>query len=63
VDYVLKTGRAIVAIEVTSGRRKLALPGMEAFEKTFRPRRKLLVGGQGISVEEFLERPAGAWAA
>ena len=63
VDYVLKTGRAVVAIEVTSGRRKLALPGMDAFEKTFRPRRKLLVGGQGISVEEFLERPAGAWLA
>jgi hypothetical protein len=37
------------------------LPGMEAFAKHFKPKRKLLVGGQGIALDEFLSKPAGHW--
>jgi predicted AAA+ superfamily ATPase len=47
VDYVLRAGRRVIAVEVTSGRKKEALPGMDAFDKAFRPSRRLLVGGQG----------------
>lgn len=61
VDYVVRSGRTLVAIEVTSGRRKDALPGMAAFSEAFRPTRRLLVGGQGVPVEAFLARPAEAW--
>lgn len=61
VDYVVRRGRTVVAIEVTSGRRKGSLPGMAAFARAFRPARRLLVGSQGIPVEEFLSRPAEAW--
>lgn len=61
VDFVLRSGKSIVAIEVKSGRSRAELPGMEAFKKTFHPKRTLLVGGQGISVEEFLEKPATYW--
>lgn len=61
VDFVVRRGRTVVPIEVTSGRRKGSLPGMAAFARAFRPARRLLVGGQGIPLEEFLSRPAEAW--
>lgn len=61
VDYVGRRSRAPTAIEVTSGRRKGSQPGMEAFANAYAPRRRLLVGGQGIPVEEFLALPADRW--
>ncbi|MBI5200010.1 MAG: ATP-binding protein [Elusimicrobia bacterium] len=61
VDFVLKTKGMIVALEVTSSRKKDSLPGLAAFGKEFQPRRKLLVGGQGIPLEEFLTTPPEAW--
>ncbi len=61
VDYVVRTGKQSVAIEVTSSRRKDALPGLGAFDAAFRPHRKLLVGGQGIPIDEFLAMPAAQW--
>ena len=61
VDFVLHQGKTAVALEVKSGRRRESLSGMEAFAKQFRPKRKLLVGGQGIPLEEFLLQPAAHW--
>jgi len=61
VDFVLRQGKTTVAIEVKSGRRRESLPGMEAFTAQFKPQRKLLVGGQGIDVAEFLMNPASHW--
>jgi predicted AAA+ superfamily ATPase len=61
VDFVLHRGKTTVAIEVKSGRRRESLAGMEAFGRQFKPRRKLLVGGQGIPLEEFLTQPAEYW--
>ena len=61
VDFVVRAGRRIVAIEVKSGRAPQALPGMAAFAEAFRAQRTLLVGGDGIPVEEFLARPATDW--
>jgi len=61
VDFVARSGRRIVAIEVKSGRRREAQPGMKAFMETFKPDRALLVGGDGIALEEFLGRPVGHW--
>jgi len=61
VDFVLQKGKAVVAIEVKSGGRRESLPGMEAFARQFKPKRQLLVGGQGISLEEFLSQPAAYW--
>jgi len=61
VDFVLKRGRRVVAIEVKSGRAPGALPGMQAFNEAFRPDRLLLVGGDGIPVEEFLVQPVERW--
>ena len=61
VDFVLRQGKTTVALEVKSGRRHESLAGMEAFARHFKPKRKLLVGGQGIPLEEFLSRPAAHW--
>ncbi len=57
VDFVLRKGECVTAIEVKSGRRKDALNGMDAFSKAFNPGRKILVGGQGIPLSEFLLTP------
>jgi len=54
VDFVLSRNKEVVAIEVKSGRNKGSFPGIEAFSKEFRVKKKLLVGPQGIPLREFL---------
>ena len=61
VDFVLRSGRTITAIEVKSGRHQSTLPGMDAFAKAFKPQHQLLVGGQGISLEEFFLTPVARY--
>ncbi|MBM3470143.1 MAG: ATP-binding protein [Armatimonadetes bacterium] len=61
VDFVVEAGRSLTAIEVKSARRRDALRGMDAFSVAFRPNRKLLVGGDGIAIEDFLAKPVEHW--
>ena len=61
VDFVVQTGRRLTAIEVTSGRAPQAHAGTAAFAAAFRPQRTLLVGGDGIALEEFLMQPVSHW--
>jgi len=61
VDFVLGRGSRLAAIEVKSGRRRTNLPGMAAFCQQFEVKRKLLVGAQGMPLEEFLLTPPTAW--
>jgi hypothetical protein len=61
VDFILARGKDLVAIEVKSGRKKIAMPGMEEFSRQFKVKRKLLVGAQGIPFEEFLLIPVEHW--
>ena len=61
VAFVVRKGRTVVGIEVKSGRAPLAHSGLAAFTETFKPKRTLLVGGDGIPVEEFLSRPVTDW--
>ena len=61
VDFVARAGRAVTAIEVKSGRTRQTPPGMAAFADVFRPARSLLVGGDGIAVDEFLSKPVEHW--
>jgi hypothetical protein len=61
VDFVVRAGRTVIAIEVKSGRAPGAFPGLGAFAEAFKPKRTLLVGGDGISLEEFLTKPVEHW--
>ncbi len=61
VDFVVRAGRMLTAIEVKSGRTREMPPGLAAFAEAFKPDRTLLVGGDGIPVEEFLLAPVEHW--
>lgn len=57
----MKAGRRLTAIEVKSGRAPLAHAGSAAFAQTFKVHRTLLIGGDGVPVEDFLLRPVMHW--
>ena len=61
VDFVLRKGKKLVAIEVKSGRARASLPGMEFFSRSFKVKRSLIVGPGGISLERFLSTPVEYW--
>lgn len=61
VDFVVQVGRRLVAIEVKTGRAPAVHAGTAAFAAAFKPQRTLLVGGDGIALEEFLSRPVSHW--
>ena len=61
VDFVVRAGRAVTAIEGKSGRARQTPPGMAAFANVFQPVCTLLVGGDGIPVEKFLSKPLKYW--
>jgi predicted AAA+ superfamily ATPase len=61
VDFVVRSGNSITAIEVKSGRSPNARSGLMAFGAAFKLQRKLLVGGDGIALEAFLSRPVQFW--
>jgi predicted AAA+ superfamily ATPase len=61
VDFVVRSGRRVTAIEVKSGRSSRPLSGIAAFQKAFHADRSLLVGGDGIGLETFLDKPVSYW--
>lgn len=63
VDFVAQAGRRLVAIEVKSGRAPQAHAGTAAFVQAFQPQRTLLVGGDGIALDDFLMQPVLHWLA
>jgi predicted AAA+ superfamily ATPase len=63
VDFIVKAHSRLTAIEVKSGRAPQAHPGSAAFAAAFKTKRTLLVGSDGISVEEFLSRSVSEWLA
>lgn len=61
VDFVVKVGRKVTAIEVKTGRAPRAHSGTAAFVAAFKPQRTLLVSGDGIALDEFLGRSPLHW--
>ena len=61
VDFVIKKGKTVVAIEVKSGRARPGYSGLAAFSKAHRPHQALVVGGGGIPIEEFLGQSMERW--
>lgn len=63
VDFVVETAaKNLIAIEVKSGPVSHIHRGMEAFDRQYHPHQKLLVGGDGVPLEEFLLMPVDQWA-
>jgi len=63
VNFVLEKEGNLTAIEIQGSLGKTVLPGMAAFTKGFKPKRTLVIGNPGISLEEFLKNPASYWVA
>lgn len=61
VDFVVRAGKSVIAIEVKSGRHRDSLSGMSAFGDAFRSARRLLVGADGVVLDEFLYHPVEHW--
>lgn len=61
VDFIVERGMRRVAIEVGSAGGKGALPGLNAFKKEFGETRSLLVGRQGVPLQEFLRMSPEDW--
>ena len=57
VDFLLRAGKDLVALEVKSGRTRHRLSGMAALTKAFKVKRQLLIGQESIGLEEFLTKP------
>lgn len=53
VDYILKKGSSVVAIEVKSNSEKRT-DGLDMFRIKFSPKRAFIVGDGGIAPEEFM---------
>ncbi len=61
VDFIIQKGNTVVAIEVKSGRKRESLFGIEIFNKRFKPKRKLLVGRDGIPLNDFFNFNIDDW--
>jgi len=53
VDFVLKKDDKIIALEIKSGEKETALPGIEEFSRKYDTHKKLLVGKGGLEFKEF----------
>ena len=57
VDFVLRQGKSITAIEVKSGQDLVNRTGIDLFCSKFKPGRVLLIGDQDITLEKFFLTP------
>ncbi|MGH3613490.1 MAG: ATP-binding protein [Pseudonocardia sp.] len=61
VDFVVRSGSALVALEVKSGRPPGTFAGLDRFRREHSHARTLIVGSTGIPLEEFLSAPTETW--
>lgn len=61
VDYIIQKGKKLVAIEVKTSKKRIALPGLELFTNRYKPFKAITVGGPGIEIGKFLETPILQW--
>lgn len=55
VDFILRKGKKVVALEVKSGQKKQNLPGLNEIRKKHEIHRALVVGQHGIELSEFFK--------
>ncbi|MBI2094659.1 MAG: ATP-binding protein [Candidatus Omnitrophica bacterium] len=57
VDFVLRKGNVLTAIEVKSGQKRIASKGLAEFKKQYPRAHTLIVGTGGMALKEFFETP------
>jgi len=62
VDFVLKSGKNLTALEVKSGRTG-KISGLAAFGRKYPGCRSLVLGREGIPLDDFFSTPPEAWLA
>ncbi len=60
VDYVVTRGDEVIAVEVGSGTQPKDASGLRRFQSRYPTSRLLLVGAQGLPLEEVLSAPAAS---
>ncbi len=55
VDFILRKGKNVIALEVKSGRKRESTLGMQIFSTHYKPQRIMLIGEGGIPIKDFLE--------
>jgi len=61
VDFVLRYENELIAIEVKSNNDSFKESGIDSFIEHYNPKKILLVGNSGISLEQFLTTPLINW--
>jgi len=61
VDFVVESNTKLLAIEVKSGNKSKNLDGLNKFVDKYKNVKKLLVGAEGISLQEFLSYSINHW--
>ncbi|MFM9971625.1 MAG: ATP-binding protein [Burkholderiales bacterium] len=61
VDFIVRKGAKLLAIEVKSGSRTAVTPGLQEFRRRNPECRPLIVGGEDCSLGEFLMQPVAHW--
>lgn len=57
VDFVLRKGSALIAIEVKSGQKRIESKGLSEFKKRYPRAKTLIVGTGGMVLKDFFELP------
>ena len=61
VDFAVEHNKKLLAIEVKSGEKAKNLSGLKTFVDKYKNTKELLVGANGISLQEFLSHPIDYW--
>ena len=61
VDFVVRTGKKLTAIEVKSQYSSSSFSDIAAFSAAFRSTKKLIIGSSGIGIEKFLSKEPEHW--
>lgn len=61
IDFIIRKDEDIIVVDVNTHKKGKNIQGVNVFKQKYQPSKILIVGEEGISVEEFLLNPLEAW--
>jgi len=61
VDFVIRKEESLLTVSIKDKNKETKAPGVAIFSEIYHPQQNLIVGDQGIPVEEFLLTPLEHW--